>query len=181
MERIVTLLMGTIVRMMTTNTKQLLSQARQDRLRNTGGLQPPLFPRQHEYVQDLERDLSLSRSTSNDLSCHETQSCSSTSSWNTQEPPPLPAEVIASTEDQTTVVLDQPEIEVEMNNEANTGIPFEPMTPVTVADPNERMSPAPNMEDEVNVDIGDWAEQIDSLANENRRGLQELQIEEQGK
>ena len=181
MERIVTLLVGTIVRMMTTNTKQLLSQARQDRLRNTGGLQPPLFPRQHEYVQDLERDLSLSRSTSNDLSCHETQSCSSTSSWSTQEPPPLPTQRNASTEDQQDCVFGQPEIEVEMNNEANTGIPFEPMTPVPMADPVELMSPAPNMEDEDNVDIGDWSKQLDQLTTANQEALQDLQIEEQKK
>jgi hypothetical protein len=68
-----------------------------------------------------------------------------------------------------------------MNNEANTGIPFEPMTPVPMADPVELMSPAPNMGDDDHVEIGNFSRQLDQLTTANQEALQVLQIEEQKK
>jgi hypothetical protein len=97
----------------------------------------------------------------------------------------LPDQQSASSEDQQNFMLDQSEIEdlVETSNEANTEITYEsnvPMTPVPVTDLEEQMSPAPDAE-EGDIDIENWQEQLNSIANENRRGLQGLQIEEQGK
>ena len=158
-----------------------MDQTRQNRQKNYGSALPPPLPRDTEPLPSFEPS---------DFSGQDTQSCTSSSSWRSAEPPPLPNLVgppalptqrNASTEDQQDCVFGQPEIEVEMNNEANTGIPFEPMTPVPMADPVELMSPAPNMEDEDNVDIGDWSRQLDHLTTANQEALQGLQIEEQKK
>jgi hypothetical protein len=179
--RIVTPLMNSIIDTMTSDTKQMMDQARQNRQKNYGSVLPPPLPRDTEFLPSFD---------SNDFSGQDTQSCSSSSSWKSVDPPPLPTMIgppplqtqrNASTEDQQELAFDQTEIEVEMNNEAHTGIPFEPMTPVPMTDPDEQMSPAPNMEDEVNVAIGDWSKQLDNLTTANREALKDLQIEEQKK
>ena len=183
MERIVTPLRNSIIGTMTSNTKQMMDQARQNRQKNYGSALPPPLPRDTGFLPSFEY---------NDFSGQDTQSCSSSTSWRSAEqqppplpviigPPPLPIQQNASPEDQQERVFEQPEIEVEMDNEAHTGIPFEPLTPVPMADPVELMSPASNMEDEDNVDIGDWSRQLDHLTTANQEALQGLQIEEQKK
>jgi hypothetical protein len=174
MERIVTSLRNSIIDTMTSNTKQMMDQARQNRQKNYGSALPPPLPRDTESVPSFEY---------NDFSGQDTQSCTSSSSWRSAEPPPLPNifgtpplpdEVIASTEGRTTVVLTQPEIEVEVNTETHAGIDYAPMTPVPMMN-DELMSP---MGDDDHVEIGDFSRQLDQLTTANQEALQELHIEE---
>jgi hypothetical protein len=174
--RIVTPLMNSIIGTMTHDTKQMMNQARQNRQESYGSILPPPLPDETEFLSNFDP---------NDFSGQDTQSCTSSSSWKSADqppplprifgPPPLPAEVIASTEGRTTVVLEQPEIEVEVNTEAHAEITYEPMTPVPMMNQDELMSP---MGDDDHVEIGDWSSPLDHLTTANQEALQDLHIEE---
>ena len=175
--RIVTPLMNSIIDTMTHDTKQMMNQARQNRQESYGSTLPPPLPDGTEFLPNFDL---------NDFSGQDTQSCTSSSSWRSAEPPPLPnmvgppplpGEVIASTEGRTTVVLKQPEIEVEVNTETHAEIDYEPMTPVPMMN-DELMSP---MGDDDHVEIGDFSRQLDQLTTANQEALQDLQIEERKK
>jgi hypothetical protein len=89
--------------------------------------------------------------------------------------------MLASTEDQPIIVLEQPNIEIEMRNKFkdDNDVTFEgstPLTPVIATD--EPMSPPEELDENAEED---WASQYESLTTANREALRGLQIEAEEK